>query len=272
MDFLECIKTHKTIFLIISFIFNIILIFTCVIFGYLYFSYDCTCPTPNLIAKETNHIEDNNKTLDEFYVEIKGAVNNPGVYKVNSDNIINDVITMADGFTNDAFTDNINLSKKVSKELVVFIYTKDEVQKDKKEVVKKVETKCVCPTYDITICTDELKSEIVPEEEKNENTNKTPSVSENNNDNGNNSNLSNTPSSDSQNKEEVVDNNLNKKVNINLATKSELMKLNGIGESKAQKIIDYRNKNGLFKSIEDIKKVSGIGDAIYGKIKDYITV
>ena len=65
---------------------------------------------------------------------------------------------------------------------------------------------------------------------------------------------------------------MNELININTASKSELTALNGIGDVKAQAIIDYRNTNGNFKSIEDILNVSGIGDAVFAKIKDYITV
>ena len=50
------------------------------------------------------------------------------------------------------------------------------------------------------------------------------------------------------------------------------MTLSGIGEAKANDIINYRNNNGLFKSIEDIKKVNGIKDGTFNKIKDSITV
>ena len=64
----------------------------------------------------------------------------------------------------------------------------------------------------------------------------------------------------------------NIKININLATKEELQKLNGIGEGIAKKIIEYRNKNGKFKTIEEIKNVSGIGDSKYNKIKEFIIV
>lgn len=64
----------------------------------------------------------------------------------------------------------------------------------------------------------------------------------------------------------------NTKVNINKATKEELQSLSGIGESTAQKIIDYRKENGEFKQIEDLKNVSGIGDAKYNAIKDNIKV
>lgn len=61
-------------------------------------------------------------------------------------------------------------------------------------------------------------------------------------------------------------------VNINTADKAELMTLTGIGEVKAQAIIDYRTTNGAFAAKEDIQNVSGIGTATYSNIKDYITV
>ena len=61
-------------------------------------------------------------------------------------------------------------------------------------------------------------------------------------------------------------------VNINTCSKEELMSINGIGEAKAKAIIDYREKNGNFNTIEDIRNVSGIGDALFEKIKAYITV
>lgn len=65
---------------------------------------------------------------------------------------------------------------------------------------------------------------------------------------------------------------LSSKVNINTASASELITLDGIGESTAAKIIAYRQANGSFASIEEIKKVSGIGDRKYEAIKDRITV
>lgn len=61
-------------------------------------------------------------------------------------------------------------------------------------------------------------------------------------------------------------------ININTATKEELMTISGIGEAKADDIIKYRESNGNFKSIDEIKNVSGIGDSLFEKIKDYITV
>ena len=62
------------------------------------------------------------------------------------------------------------------------------------------------------------------------------------------------------------------KVNINTATEAELDALPGIGEAKAKAIVQYRNENGKFKSISDIKNVKGIGDGIFNDIKGLITV
>ena len=61
-------------------------------------------------------------------------------------------------------------------------------------------------------------------------------------------------------------------VNINKATESELMTLPGIGSSRAADIVRYRTDNGRFQTIEDIMKVSGIKEAAFNKIKNYICV
>lgn len=61
-------------------------------------------------------------------------------------------------------------------------------------------------------------------------------------------------------------------IDINKAEKDALMLLNGIGSSKADSIIAYREEHGLFQTIEEIKNVSGIGDATFEKLKDAITV
>ena len=65
---------------------------------------------------------------------------------------------------------------------------------------------------------------------------------------------------------------LTAKVNINTAAADELDTLPGIGAEMARRIMDYRAANGPFKSIEDIQRVTGIGDATYQKLKDRITV
>ena len=64
----------------------------------------------------------------------------------------------------------------------------------------------------------------------------------------------------------------NQLININTADEKELQNINGVGEAKAKSIIEYREENGLFTTIEDIKNVPGIGDSLFEKIKAYITV
>jgi len=62
------------------------------------------------------------------------------------------------------------------------------------------------------------------------------------------------------------------RVNINTAPVSELETLPRIGPKVAQRIVDFRTKNGSFKRIEEIMKVQGIGEKVYEQIKDLITV
>lgn len=176
----------------------------------------------------SNNIKDSEE--DEFYlVDIKGAINNPGVYKVLVGTRVNDVINMAGGLTDNADTSLINLSKLVIDEMVIIIYTKDEVQNSNlvNTVIKVVEKECVCPNIENDSCINDKITDTIT--------------------------------------------NGSGKVNINTASMGELSKLDGIGESKAQAIIKYREENGNFKTIEDITNVSGIGSSVYEKIKDNIT-
>lgn len=112
----------------------------------------------NLKSKEKNLV-DNQVVINEVekvevdlkddlvYVDIKGAVKKPGVYKINSDKKIIDVITIAGGLMENANTDNINLSKKVTDEMVIIIYTNEEVKNSNivDTVIKVVDKECVCP-------------------------------------------------------------------------------------------------------------------------------
>lgn len=78
-----------------------------------------------------------------------------------------------------------------------------------------------------------------------------------------------TSTSNTQNPDNGTNNG---KININTADATQLQSLSGVGPSTAQKIIDYRNANGKFKTIEDIKKVSGIGEKTFAKFADKICV
>ena len=194
----------------------------------------------NLKSKEKNLV-DNQVVINEVekvevdlkddlvYVDIKGAVKKPGVYKINSDKKIIDVITIAGGLMENANTDNINLSKKVTDEMVIIIYTNEEVKNSNivDTVIKVIDKECVCPNIQNDGCINtEINDSIT---------------------------------------------NVNKTININTATLEELMSINGLGEAKAKAIIKDREENGYFKIIDDLLNVSGIGEALFEKIKEYIT-
>lgn len=193
---------------------------------------------------------------NDSYVDIKGAVVKPGVYKIGDNTILNDIIIAAGGFQKNAYTLNLNLSKKLSGETVIYVYNTDEYLKLSEanqdvhnsvqdENAKKEELVCVCecPEVDISACLNNGASIIVPED-KDEN-------------------------KEQINPDESKENNL---ININTASLEQLTSLNGIGDAKAKKIIEYRQENGPFIKIEDIKNVSGISEAIYEKIKNNITI
>ncbi len=132
-----------------------------------------------------------------IYVDIKGAVKTPGVYRITSNTRLFQLVEIAGGLTTDALVKNINLSQKLTDESSFYI-----------------------PFFN-----DEESS-----------------VSE------------------------------TELININSASLAILDTLPSVGESTAQNIIDYRKNIGSFKAIEDIMNVSGIGEATFYKIKDYICV
>lgn len=72
--------------------------------------------------------------------------------------------------------------------------------------------------------------------------------------------------------EHTVQNDTPGKININIATAKELAMLPGIGETYAQRIVDYRNEHGLFASIYELENVDGIGSKRIQAISEYITV
>lgn len=188
---------------------------------------------------DTN-IEEKMPEIEKIKVNIKGAIANSGVYELDNNSRVIDAINISGGLTKNADTSILNLSKKLKDEDVIIIYTKEEVKKIKEGnvVIQYIEKECNCPNIENDACIDpdSLISDNVNEEGKT--------------------------------KQET---NNNSKLSINTATLEELQTLDGIGKSKAEAIIEYRTKNGLFKTIEDIKNVSGIGDAAFEKIKDRIT-
>ena len=203
--------------------------------------------TTEIAIKEESVVEEKMCTID-----IKGAVKKAGVYKTECNKNINDVINLAGGKNKNAYTDNINLSKKITDQMVIYVYTTKEIKNSKKDVIKEIPV-CETKTIYIDSCTEENSSTIET--------------------NSDNSSDNITESNDIDIEEtSKVDSNEQKLISLNSATKEELMTLTGIGESKALNIIDYRNQNNGFKNIEELKNVSGIGDSIFEKIKSNITI
>ncbi len=159
-------------------------------------------------------------TSESVYVDIKGSVKKPGVYKVDKTSIVNDVIKLAGGFTKNAYTKNINLSKHVSDEMVIYVFNKKDFTTTTEKNEVSFTTEVINYDNCITTTKEATKSDIV---------------------------------------------------NINTASKEELMSISGIGASKADLIIAYRLEH-KFSKIEDIMNVSGIGESLFEKIKKYITV
>ena len=188
-----------------------------------------------IVKNEEIILEENvDTTISKIKVDIKGAVKNPGVYEVEENSRVSDVIDISGGLTNEADTSVINLSKNVVDEMVIIIYTKDEIEEMKKgsTSIKYIEKECICPKLENDACIE--------------------------------NSIDNIPDNNSS--------STNDKISLNNASLDELMTLDGIGEKKAQAIIEYRNKNGGFKSIEEILEVDGIGSATYEKIKDRLTI
>ena len=101
----------------------------------------------------------------EIFVDIKGAVKTPGVYKVKEDAIINDVIRLAGGLKSNASTKYINLSKKVSNEMVITIFTSSQINQLAKQEALSMES-CICSKEDISECKNSSVIETAKEESK----------------------------------------------------------------------------------------------------------
>lgn len=187
-----------------------------------YFKYVIILLSLLLFAILTNKVKADSD-INYIRVDIKGAISNPGVYKIEEDSIINDLIIKAGGLREDASTSYINLAQILNDGDVVIVYTNYEIDKiTNGNIINISYTSCKCPSIESVGCINKIEhSETI--------------------------------------------------VNLNTATKDELMKLSGIGESKAQAIINYRLKQ-QFTKIEELMNIKGIGEKMFDKIKDSITV
>jgi len=185
-------------------------------------------------------VSDTQELLDEescyITIDIKGEIKKPGVYQIKCNSRVQDVISLAGGITSKADTSVLNLSKKLIDEMVIIVYSKEQVSNFvavKDEEKQKIE---LCQSQ------NEIQNDACIDDKT------------------------------SSNNEIIGDTPVNNTISLNIASKEQLMTLPGIGESKADNIISYRDEIGSFKNIEELKNVKGIGDSIFEKIKANITI
>ncbi len=151
-----------------------------------------------------------------IYIDIKGAVNRPGLYQLSEGSRMVDAIEAAGGLTIEADDRTINLAEKLLDQQKIIVYTESEMaeqlmQEDRDNL---------------------LERDVYPS----------------------------NPSDATQ------------KININIATIDELQALPNIGPKKAQAIIEYRQTNGSFQTIDQIKEIKGIGEKTYEELAHLISV
>ncbi|CAI3254823.1 ComEA family DNA-binding protein [Enterococcus cecorum] len=167
-------------------------------------------------TKKEQEQANNESKSTKIYVDISGAVKQPGVYQLPEGSRLFDLLKQAGGLTEDAAIQTVNQAMIIQDQQKIIILTKNQAQ---------------------SIDTENINNNGHLEEKSDE---KSPK------DAG--------------------------KININQADLTQLQQLSGIGEKKAQAIIDYRNENGSFKTIEDLAKVTGIGEKTVEKLRDSITI
>lgn len=156
------------------------------------------------MAREGHQAGD--KRPKRICVDVKGAVNRPGIYYLSRDSRVQEAIEAAGGQNSRADLRTVNLAKQLQDQQMIYVPSEGEQ---------------AIPTS--ATATDATGSN-------------------------------------------------SEKININTANKDELQKLDGIGEKKAEKIIEYRQQHGEFKSADDLKNVNGFGDKTVARLKDQLSV
>lgn len=226
-------KTQKIIITVIAII---------IILGICYYIYSRDAEDINITEDNSLEIENTEEQTEDteeysdtrIIVYITGAINKEGIYELPINSRIADLIEKAEGTKEEAYIEKLNLAFKLEDGMKVHIPTKQEYEEQQK-LQQEANLK------------EDVTNEYIT-------TNSGISSIEKDTQNTNNENSNNT------------------KINLNKATQKELDSLPGIGPSTAEKIIQYRKEKGNFKKIEEIKEVSGIGEAKYEKIKDKIEV
>ncbi|HGC7122381.1 TPA: helix-hairpin-helix domain-containing protein [Streptococcus agalactiae] len=154
-----------------------------------------------------SHVKD--KVSNQVTVDVKGAVNHPGVYSLPSQSRVTDAIKRAGGLSNLADSKSVNLAQKLQDEMVIYVAQKGEK---------------------ITVVEEEKANNI------------------------------------------ATQGNSKGKINLNKADLSSLQTISGVGAKRAQDILDYRDSQGGFKTIDDLKNVSGIGEKTLEKLRQDVTI
>ena len=157
-----------------------------------------------MLVEKTEKAEVSTTQETVIFVDIKGAVKNPGVYQMKVGDRVKDALEAAGGLTEEADSQKVNLAKRLEDQMVI--------------VVPKVGEEA-----------EEIPAGATSKEATKEG-----------------------------------------KVNINTATVEELKTLKGVGEKKAEAIIEYRKKNGSFQTKEDLMKVRGIGKKLFDSFQERI--
>ena len=188
--------------------------------------------TENVVEKSEKSEKTTNEETNKIVVHVSGAVNQEGIIELQENSRISDAINIAGGLKENADTKHINLAFKLEDGMKIYIPTIEETKEQNTQIQNQ-------NRIDETSKYVTSSSGVVQEEQTN-----------------------------GQQSEQKK----NEKININTATQTELETLPGIGPATSLKIINYREENGKFETIEEIKEVSGIGDAKYENIKDLICV
>lgn len=172
---------------------------------------------------------------DFLTVHVCGAVRKEGVYSLPAGSRIRDAIDAAGGFSEDADRSYLNLAMKIEDAWQIRVPSKEEAETLRLEQGKSGAGAAAPGAAPGLSCASGLQGAGAA-------------------------------------KDDAAAENREEKINLNTASKEELMKIPGVGEAKAQRIIEYREQNGRFEAIEDLMKVPGIKDASFQKMKEYITV
>jgi competence protein ComEA len=191
------------------------------------------------------------EVIPEIKVYVTGCVNTPGLVTLKKGQIIDDAIKAAGGATKNADIENINLAYKLSDNVMLRIKARGEKKTDNKVTTvnaakpantgskssaknkAQIDEQVASVISGVDVITDSLNTVVG---------------------------------------EQSQDNKSGGLTNINKSSSTELEKLPSIGAATAKAIIEYREKNGEFKDIKDIMKISGIKQKTFDKIKDLITI